>query len=121
MMSDVPDTTFDNCKYKSIDELTDALGLVPFEQFAARAVDPPKYTGRTTRLITYALLYSQLQPVVITSHNHQNSYKLQCIARDRAITLGLDPKRILDGHIGGYSDVRSADNLYVFDHTYYGL
>lgn len=121
MMSDVPDTTFDNCKYKSIDEILDALGLEPFEQFAAKATDPPKITGRTTRLITYALLYSQIQPVVITSHNHQNSYKLQCIARDRAITLGLDHKRILDGHIDGYSDVRSADNLYVFDHTYYGL
>lgn len=119
-MSDVPDTTFDDCKYRKTSEVVEALGLIPLDEFEQTHANDIRATGRTTKMLCYAVMYSQLKPVIISAYNHRYSKDLQLQAKRMAEKIGLDPERILyNKQIVQFGEQRNPDVFYMFDHSWY--
>jgi hypothetical protein len=128
--------------YSSIEEMMEVLGLLDFDEYRENkmaenairfrtmgAEDPrERQTGRSTRMILDALLRSQDIPVLISGRQSMLSRKLQVMAVDIAVKLGLNPKNILRGHRPQVS-LREETPMLIrggtqyecfFDHTLYG-
>lgn len=84
------------CKHAAkltFDQARDRLGFMPFDEFARRHRDK-RGSGRTTKMLVEAVVASQNETVAIRAYSPRYTDDLVARARQMAVMLNLDPKRI---------------------------